>query len=597
MTTQQYSVTQPHIETLLVWVKSGEIAIPEIQRPFVWTAIKVRNLLDSLFRGYPVGYLIAWRNPDVKLKDGSSSGGKRILIDGQQRVTALMAALMGREVVNKDYQKVRIRIAFHPVRQEFEVSNPAIEKDAGWITDIATLFDPSASVLRIVDDYHQRNPETNKDEIYGRIELLRRITTNQIGLIELASELDIETVTEIFVRVNSEGVPLSQADFAMSKIAVNETHGGHILRKAIDYFCHLSVAPEFYEAIRNDAEFAGSEFFSQMSWLRKEVDDLYDPSYTDMLRVAFISEFRRGRLADLVALLSGRNFETRQFEEAIVEDSFTRLKKGISRFINETHFKRFIMIIRSAGFVDASMIGSQNALNFAYVLYLFLRDRGVADADIERQVRKWFVMSVLTGRYSGSAETMLDVDIRQLHERGVGPYAENLFRGELSDAFWDTLLPEAMNTSAATSPYFRVFEAAQVKMNDTGFLSRDITVRELIEVKSDVHHVFPKDFLKKHEVARAQYNQIANYVVAQSEINIAIGNKEPCQYFTQVLDQCNGGDKRYGNIDDLDLLRGNLRMHCIPEGTEQMTIGDYSGFLAERRYLMAHKIRMYFEAL
>ena len=95
MATQRYSVTQPHVETLFAWIKSGEIAIPEIQRPFVWDAVMVRDFLDSLFQGFPVGYLIAWRNPDVKLKDGSSSSGKRILIDGQQRVTALMAALLG----------------------------------------------------------------------------------------------------------------------------------------------------------------------------------------------------------------------------------------------------------------------------------------------------------------------------------------------------------------------------------------------------------------------------------------------------------------------------------------------------------------------
>ena len=111
MSTQRYTVTPHPIETLLTWVKSGEIAIPEIQRPFVWEATKVRNLLDSLYRGYPVGYLISWRNPNVKLKDGSKSEGKRVLIDGQQRVTALMAALLGIQVVTKDYDKVRIRIA------------------------------------------------------------------------------------------------------------------------------------------------------------------------------------------------------------------------------------------------------------------------------------------------------------------------------------------------------------------------------------------------------------------------------------------------------------------------------------------------------
>ncbi len=427
--------------------------------------------------------------------------------------------------------------------------------------------------------------------------MFRGITSNQIGLIELNHDLDIETVTTIFIRVNSEGVPLSQADFAMSKIAVNETYGGNTLRKAIDYFCHLAVAPDFYTTIKNDAGFAASEFFPQMGWMRNENDGLYDPSYTDMLRVAFTSEFKRGRLEDLVALLSGRNFETRQYEETIVEDSFARLKRGIGRFMNETDFKRFIMIIRSAGFIDASMIGSKNALNFAYILYLTLRTQGVPPADIERYVRRWFVMSILTGRYSGSPESVIDLDIRQVQLQGIEAYAEGIIRGQLSDAFWESSLPQSLDTSVASSPYFRLFEAAQIKLGDRGFLSRDISVRELIEVKSDVHHLFPRDVLKTKGLTRSQYNQVANYAVTQSEINIAIGNKEPRVYLQQLLEQCDGGPKRYGNITDRDELRENFRMNCIPDGVEEMTVEDYPRFLVSRRHLMATKIRTYFDTL
>ncbi|MBM4457456.1 MAG: DUF262 domain-containing protein [Chloroflexi bacterium] len=598
MPTQRYAVTQPPIETLFTWIKSGDIAIPEIQRPFVWSAVQVRKFLDSLYQGFPVGYLIAWRNPDVKLKDGTPSAGKRILIDGQQRVTALMAALLGQQVIDKDYEQTRIRIAFHPVNHQFEVSNPAIVKDAAWIPDISTVFDANCSLFELVTSYCLRNPNITQDSIFRSLERLRGITSNQIGLIELNSDLDIETVTEIFIRVNSEGVSLSQADFAMSKIAVNETHEGHVLRKAIDYFCHLAVVPDFHKAIQgHDPAFAKTDFFAQMSWLKKENDDLYDPSYTVMLRVAFTSEFRRGKLEDLVALLSGRNFETRQFEEAIVEDTFTRLKSSVLRFMNETHFKRLIMIVRSAGFVDPSMIGSQNALNFAYILYLTLRELKRPDSEIERYVRRWFVMSVLTGRYSGSPESKFDEDIRQIHTLGITGYADTVIRGELSDAFWDVTLPQAMDTSVASSPYFRVFQAAQVKANDTGFLSRDITVRELIEVKSDVHHLFPRDYLKKRGVPRAQYNQIANYVVAQTEINIGIGNREPAEYFAQLQEQCSGGKKRYGNLTDTAKLAENLRQNCIPAGMETMTVSNYPAFLAERRNLMARKIKGYFEAL
>jgi len=597
MPTQKYSVTQPPIENIFAWVNSGEIAIPEIQRPFVWNATKVRDFLDSLFHGYPVGFLIAWKNPDVKLKDGTSSSGKRILIDGQQRVTALKASLLGQEVINKNYQKVRIRIAFHPEKEEFEVYNSAIAKNPLWIPDIAKIFNPKTSIFNFVNKYCEQNKNTDKDEIFRSLERLRGITSNQIGLIELSSELDITTVTEIFVRVNSKGVSLSQADFAMSKIAVNETHNGNLLRKAIDYFCHLSVSPDFYDNMKKDKEFSKSEFLSKMTWLRNDNNDLYEPTYTDMLRVAFASEFKRGRLEDLVALVSGRNFQTRKYEEQIVEDSFSKLKNGIIRFMNENHFKRFIMIIRSAGFIDSSMIGSQNALNFAYILYLALRNENVPDHDIERHVRRWFVMSILTGRYSASPETAIDYDIRQIYTQGIDAYSEGVISGELSDTFWRVSLPQALETSVVTSPYFRAFQAAQIKLSDKGFLSRDISVRELIEVKSDVHHLFPRDYLKKKGFTRGLYNQVANYVITQNEINIAIGNKEPADYFSKLLDQCQGGPKLYGNITDLNELKENYQMNCIPEGMENMNVENYQEFLVERRKLMAQKIKEYFKSL
>jgi hypothetical protein len=205
-----------------------------------------------------------------------------------------------------------------------------------------------------------------------------------IGMIELAPELDIETVTEIFIRINSKGVVLSQADFAMSKIASDTENGGNELRKAIDYFCHLAIAPDFYKQIvDNDKDFAKSDFFQKMSWLKTENEDLYDPSYNDLIRVAFTSQFNRGRLSDLVSLLSGRNFETRSYETEIAEQSFLKLKNGVYNFINETNFKRFLMIVKSAGFISPKLIRSQNAINFAYIVYLKLKELGVFGDDYD----------------------------------------------------------------------------------------------------------------------------------------------------------------------------------------------------------------------
>lgn len=598
MATQRYSGTPHPIETLLTWVKSSEIAIPEIQRPFVWDATKVRNLLDSLYQGYPVGYLIAWRNPSVWLKDGSTSSGKRILIDGQQRVTALMAALLGQEVLTKDYETVRVRIAFHPIEERFEVSNPAIQKDASWIPDLAMVFAPDVSLTKLTREYTARNPSADQDQISLVLEKVRKIINNQVGIIELAEDLDIETVTEIFIRVNSAGASLSQADFAMSKIAANDTYGGNILRKAIDYFCHLAVAPEFLTRIeKGDKSFAASEFLPKMRWLKYVNDDLYDPSYTDMLRVAFTSEFRRGKLQDLVALLSGRNFETKQYEETVAEEAFARLKAGVLNFINKTHFDRSTMILRSAGFVTSGLIRSQNAINFAYILYLRGRAEGMPAADIERLVRRWYVMSILRGRYSGSPETAFDFDIRQIESRDLSAYTDAVIGAELPESFWTTLLPQEMDTSSASGPYFLVYQAAQVKPGDLGFLSRDITVRDLLLNRSDVHHVYPHNHLKGQGLARGRYNQVANFVLAESEINISIGDRDPKIYFGKLADQCNGGAKSYGGITTVEEMRSNLRMSCLSECLLNGEIPSFDDFRAQRRKLMAQKIKTYFEGL
>lgn len=598
MQTQKYAVNQYLIESVLAKVRENEIAIPEIQRPFVWDSSQVRDLLDSLYKGYPVGYLIAWRNPDVQLKDGTTASGKMILIDGQQRVTALTAAIIGQQVINKDYRKVRISIAFNPLEERFEVTNPAITKDAAWITDVAPIVSGQVGLIKAHRAYMEANPTADAERVEATLANLTGIAKKQIGLIELSPDLDIETVTEIFIRINSKGTVLSQADFVMSKIAADQKYGGQQLRKCVDYFCHMALAPEFYSQIKEaDTAFAETPFFPKMAWLRNESDNLYDPSYNDLLRVAFTKEFGRGKLADLVNLLSGRNFETKVYEDAIAEASFAKLTTGVLDFINESNFKRFVMIIKSAGFIDGNMIRTQGALNFAYIVYLRLRANGVQDGKIESLVRRWFVMSMLTSRYSGSSETQFDKDIRQIASGNFDEILGRVEQAELSPAFWDFGLVQQLETSGTSSPYFWVFVAAQIRANDKGFLSRDITVRELVSHLGDVHHIFPRDLLKKAGLSRSLYNQIANYAYTQEEINIKIGNKPPLTYFDHVLSQCSGGPVKYGAIADMDTLRANLAANCVPETVFAMDEGKYDEFLKARRQLMAAKIRSYYEAL
>ncbi len=598
MTYEKYKIEHYSIDNIINWIETNEVAIPEIQRPFVWKESQVRDLLNSLYHGYPIGYLITWQNPSIKLKDALHSEGKRILIDGQQRVVAFRASLLGEEVMDKKYKKYHINISFNPIDERFEVTSSAIEKDPKWITSIKNIFSSNADIFDIKDEYIGINKNQNSKLIGKRLNKLKTMTSNRVGVIELVKDITIEEVAKIFILVNSKGVRLSQADFAMTKIAVNEKYDGTIMQKAIDYFCRISSTPEYYKIIKKeDDDFSSSEFMSKMAWLKNYTNDLYVPNYTDMLRVAFTSKINRGKLQDLVALLSGRNFKTREYEEQIAEKSFTCLKEGILSFINETNFKRFIMIIRSIGFINKNIIGSQNAINFAYIIYLRACQDKIAPNTIERLVSRWFAMSMLTKRYSASPDTIFDQDIRQITAEGVNKHCEIVIKNLLPSTFWDGLLIQNMTTSSNNSTFFNIYRAAQIKMNDKCFLSRDISVRDTLMNKGDIHHIFPQDYMKKQNHDKSSYNQIANLVMCQSEINIKIGNSPPDKYFAEITSQCRGGDKKHGNISDEKMMCNNLRANCIPDKTLDGFSFSYEKFLVERRKLMAQKIKTWFESL
>lgn len=594
----KYSVNNYSVENIISWISSGEIAIPEMQRPFVWDTSKVRDLIDSLYQGYPVGYIIIWKNPDVKLKDGTFSVGKKIVIDGQQRITALTAAIAGKEVINQNYKKIRIKIAFNPIDEKFEVFNPAIGKDSEYIDDIAELFKPGFSDFNFSIEYAKMNG-VDPSDINKTITKLKAITGNNIGVIDLNQDLNIDTVTDIFIRINSKGTVLSQADFAMSKISSNEKYGGDIIRKTIDYFCHLKQRPMDIEMIKtNDADFSKTYEFQKISWVANNHDDIYMPSYSDILRVAFTSQFKRGKLADLVNLLSGRNFETRDYEEIIAEDSYNKLHQGVMKFVNKTNFERYMMIVKSSGIIDASLVRSDNVLNFGYVLYILMVDKGVSPAIIETVVRKWIVLSILTGRYSGSPESRFDYDVKRFDVNDPMEYLHQVELGELSDAYWQHILPERLNTSVSSSPYFKVFLMAQVKMQDKGFLSKQITVRNLIEDRGDIHHLFPKNYLQKNgQNNKSLYNQIANYAMTQSEINIRIKDESPKMYMSKVLEQIDTKQPYIGGIITKKELEETFQQTCIPQEFINYDVSNYQEFLEKRRVLMSNKIKEYYQSL
>lgn len=593
----KYKVTQSSVTQLMAAVQSEQIAIPELQRPFVWDSVKVRDLIDSLYNGYPVGYLITWHSVGAALKGGQVAAHQQILIDGQQRVTALRAAVAGLPVINKRYKPVRIAIAFNPVTETFETSNPAIRKNTEWIDDISEYF--NSSPLTFARNYLARNPHLVPDTVEATLARLDGLKNAQVGVIELESDLDVETVSEIFIRINSKGVPLSSADFAMSKIATYGDRGRNI-RKLIDYFCHLAVAPHAYDDIKeNDVDFAASPYLAAISWLKNDGDDLYDPEYGDLIRVAGLVGFSRGKAASIVSELSGRDPDTRRVDEDRIPLAYDKLEAALLQIVKKYHFENFLMIVKSAGFITSGMIGSTNVLNFAYSLYLRLRDDlSMPEGERKRIVRRWFVMSLLTGRHSGSFESNWEQDIRRIDSLGPAAYLKQIEESDLSDAFWSVTLPNNLETTSTVSPFFQVFLASQIAKNARGFLSKSITVAAMHQQSGDIHHIVPKAYLRENGFPdRADYNQVANYVLTETAINISIGARSPVEYMRLIHTQIETGQLVLGEITDSVDLERNLVENAIPSTIALITAGSYPDFLLQRRKLMANAIKAYYEAL
>lgn len=599
MALDRYTLQHKSVANILSLIDMGKIAIPEIQRPFVWRSTKVRDLMDSLYRGFPVGYIITWQNPDVRLKDGTSSKGKTILIDGQQRVTALKAALDGQEVVNDRYGLECIVIAFNPIKEKFETLTPAIANNKEWIPDISAVMRDSFDQYAFVEKYAEDNQGTDRSLVGRRVQELIDMKTRTIGELEIDSEVEIETVNEIFIRINSKGTRLSEADFAMSRIAVFDMKPGDeygmYLRKYFDYFCNLLQSPKAIDDIeKNDRSFSQTEQFKNIKWVAKEEGLLYRTSYSDMIRVAGIIGLGRARMRDVVALLAGRNFEVKSYNRdnsylrEIAEASFTSFRGAIDRIVNEYNFKRFEQdILRGSGFNDINMFSSANALNYTFAIFHKLLALGVDYGETRQITRRFLIFSILTEHHGGSFETSWDKDFRSFDTpENIKALLETYEREQLSEVYWSETLPRSLNKSAnIKTPEWNIFVATQNKLGKQSFLS-DVLVRDM--KIDDLHHIFPQQFMKDAGKTQYEYNCIANFAILSRDINIKIGKHEPIDYLSRISD--------FGsNVSDS--LAKNLADNCVPNDPELWRVDNYETFKIERNKLIANTIREYYGSL
>lgn len=563
---------------LLHYIEIGDIGLPDIQRPFVWPNTKVRDLFDSMYRGFPVGYLLFWENGAINgvRQIGSSDKAhiipNRLIVDGQQRLTSLYAVIKGQKVLDVNYKYRQIEISFRPRDGKFEVTDAAIRKDPEWISNISEIWASGKSSHKIIKEYiHKislRDTLTDDDEerISNNLDHLFDLLNYPFTALEIANVVDEEEVADIFVRINSEGVTLNQADFILTLLSVFWDDG----RKALEEFSRMSrKVPE-----------AGMP--SPFNYFIK-------PHPDQLLRVAVALGFDRGKIKSVYQILRGKDPETGIYDAQKREEQFDILRIAQEQVLHLTNWHQFLSCLIGAGFRGEEMISSQNAILYAYSFYLIGRTKHhIPEHILQKLIGRWFFSSSLTGRYSSSPESAMDSDLNRLKGLQSADQfiekLEELMSGVLTNDYWNISLPIELDSSSSRSPITFAYVASQVLLNTPVLFSHkkiaDMMDPMLKPVKKPLekHHLFPRAWLEKSGVTDLKLiNQIANFALIEWPENIDISDSHPSVYVPEI-------QKRFSPAD----WNRMCELHALPEGWSNM---NYPEFLAERRKLMAQIIK------
>lgn len=565
-------------------VIEGRVGLPDLQRPFVWKDSDVRDLLDSMLKGYPIGYCILWEAPDdqedkkssIGLNDKSYSAPKELVIDGQQRLTALVSSLYGISVKDQTFSDRTIRISYDPIAREFHTWDAAVEKDARYIPDLSAVFEAKrnneatkfrkAYIKRLNEANAKRNaPELGDEEesaVEGGInELLNLETTYVIPILSISNKADEEQMSQIFIRVNSGGTKLTEDDFIMTLLSVYEPQ----TRQRIEDWCEESRRPGI-----------GTSYNALLT---------VRPSH--VIRATVGLGFGRGRLRYARLILNGRNLKTKETSAEQREENFAKFDAALDKVLDLNDWHAFVNALGDAGYLNKGMISSENAIPLSYAISLIAKHRfGIAGMELQRVAKRWFYTAILTQMYSGNFESVFEQQLNAIDELSDADsfraWVDSEISARLTDDFFGVTLPNELDKNRASGPVWNAFLAAQVVLGSRVLFGTGTVAQLLLPASSgvkkayDKHHVFPANFLKGGSYENLR-DRRANFVCVDYQKNIYIKDEDPKVYVTLFRQEL--GDDAYET---------SCRENALPIGFEDM---DFPGFLAKRRVLMSEMIR------
>lgn len=591
MADQLFHKTEYQVQQLVDMTNKGELGLPDLQRGFVWKPNKIRDLLDSMMKGYPIGFVMLWaaqsntakgENKVIGKDDKISYGQDYVIIDGQQRITSLYAVMTGKEISEGGKP---IKISFNPITKEFAVWNMSTERNPEWISNISDIYTnvnrSRAFINKFIDnlkEYREKREEnlTEDDEqlIDESISEVLKLRDYPINALVINGDVDEESVADIFTRVNSGGVKLNENDFIMTLISVSCPE----LRDRIEGFCEESA----------DASKGG-----------KAYNKLIAVKPQQIIRTTMAFTFKRARLKYAYMKLRGSDLKRGadgRIDMELRKQSFAELADGLNKVLDYENWNEFIRTVMSAGFVNSSMISSENALVYSYMMFLIGKYKfNINSEKLRKIIAKWYYMSSTTSHYTGSFESTVQEELNDIDRLNSEDEFENYIDsrvklGFTNDYFTHTI-PDDLNSSASTSAVWNTYLAALNILN-VKVLFSDLYYNQLLtgdyngtRTALEKHHLFPKAYLERIGIKDDRdRNQIANFAYIEWGDNMTVGDDAPSEYFKEIFDR---------KIDKNE-QENAMKYNALPEKWYDM---GYKDFLTERRKLMSNVIKEGYEKL
>lgn len=582
-----------NVQSLVDSVHSGAVQLPDLQRPFVWPKSKIRDLLDSMYRGYPVGELMFWNvsqeDTSRAISGATDRKGSHQIIDGQQRLTSLYAVFKGESVRDADYNNRSIVISFNPFTEKFEVLNKAIERSSQWIQNVSDFFhSPVDAQFEFIERLEDANGAMEREDYKGLVTTLNRLNNLRnydFTVVEIQDHAEKKVVADIFVRINSEGVSLKASDFILTWLSVFWPAG----REKLDDFARNSrLTPQRASEIAEHP----------VKWT--PINNYLAVDAGQLVRVLVAVGQNRAKLGDAYNALQAKDRSTGFVVAERQEAELAKLQAALPLVLKDLHWTEFIRCLAVAGFKSRKMLTSDMNILSSYALWLIGRTRFNVDLTVLRNLMaRWLFMSQLSGRYTGSAETQLQKDLDRLiaiesdDAKAFIAAFETIIAAELSEDFWTLRMPDSLISSAAAlSPAYQTYLAA-LNILDADMFMLDNKVQQWMDPSlpatkgTEGHHLNPRKYLENVVGIKdlKKINQVANFAPTDWNTNILISDREPTEYWPVLV---------AGRGFEGESLRQQMFWHALPEDWETM---GYEEFLHERRILMAQVTRSGYERL